>query len=206
MGAPDLLVFAALTTALMLAAFAARRELGVALSVGPPVLVCVVGTGASAGWLLAADWRTASALTTLCIICALIAEIDRRSFLIPDPLVAALFLLAATGIFGLSWKEALAGALTLGGLLLGVRFWFERMGRAQALGLGDVKFAAAMGTVLGPHHGLLAVALAGVATLTVAASAIAHGSAHRDERLPFGIGLAAALAILAGWRAWAPTW
>lgn len=206
MGGSDLLLLAALSVAAVLATLAARRHLTLPLSVGAPILASIVAAGASAAWLLAADWRAASALAALCVICALIAEIDRRSFLIPDPLVAALFALAATGTFGVSWQEALAGVLTLGGLLLGVRFWFERMGRAEALGLGDVKLAAVMGAVLGPQAGLLAVALAGVATLTVAAPAFGRGGALREARIPFGIGLAAALAVVSLLRLWGPTW
>lgn len=202
----DLLLFAALTVALALAAMAARRDLSVPLSVGASALAGIVAASAATAWFLAGDWRTASVLTALCIICALIAEIDRRSFLIPDLLVVALLALAATMTLGIGWLAALAGALTLGGLLLGVRFWFERLGRAEALGLGDVKLAAAMGALLGPQHGLLALALAGVATLTVAAPALVRGGAQREMRLPFGIGLAAALAAMAVLRLWAPTW
>lgn len=206
MGGADLLLFAALTLALALAALAAKRDLSLQFLVGAPALACIVAAGGAAAWLLAGDWRAASALVALCVICALIAEIDRRTFIIPDPLVVALFMLAAIAPLGITWLEALAGALTLGGLLLGVRFWFERMGRAEALGLGDVKLAAAMGALLGPQHGLLAVALAGVATLTVAAPAFVRGGAGRETRIPFGIGLAAALAVVAVLRLLAPTW
>lgn len=206
MAAPDLLLFAALTIALWLAAQAAKRDLSIQFSVGAPALACIVAAGGAAAWLLAADWRAAIVLTALCAVCALIAEIDRRSFIIPDPLVVALFILAAIAPLGITWPEALAGALTLGGLLLGVRFWFERMGRAEALGLGDVKLAAGMGALLGPQHGLLAVALAGVATLMVATPAFARGGAGRESRIPFGIGLATALAVMAVLRLLAPTW
>lgn len=206
MGGPDLLLLAALAAALALAALAARRDLALPVSFGAPALVGVVAAGAAAGQLLAMDWRAGAALAALLAICALIAEIDRRSFIIPDPLVAGLFALAVARAFGVIWQEAMAGALILGGLLLGVRFWFERMGRAEALGLGDVKLAAAMGALLGPQYGLLAVALAGVATLSVAAPALARGGAPRAARLPFGIGLAAALAVLASLRLWGPTW
>ncbi len=206
MGVSDLPLFAALAAALFLAALAAKRDLSFPLALGAPVLVGVVVSGAVAGWLLAADWRAASVLAALCAICALIAEIDRRSFLIPDPLVGALLVLAAATPFGVSWLVALAGAATLGALLLGVRFGFERMGRAEALGLGDVKLAVAMGALLGPQQALLAVALAGVATLTAAAPAIARGGAQREARLPFGIGLAAALAVMAASRLMGPAW
>lgn len=201
MTAPDLLIFA-VATALTMAAIAARRDLNFPLLAGLPALFGLTAATSGLAWRFGFNWRDAAFVAALCSICALIAEVDRRRFLIPDALVLALLVLAAAQPLGMSWTEMLAGAAALAMLLLGVRFGFARLGRVEALGLGDVKFAVAMGALLGAQQGLLALALAGVATLSVATPALARERAQVEARLPFGVGLAAALAVMCVLRLW----
>ena len=226
----DLALWCVAAIALLVSACAARRDLALALVVGVPALI-----GATAGLsavltTIGVDLGAALALAVLLVACALIAEIDRRSLLIPDPLVVAIVLIALVAPFSPAWDHKIVGAALVGGLFLGVRWAFERLARTRALGLGDVKLAAAMGATVGAHDGLIAVAIAGVATLcgmTLAmigaarahaapapaistptistparATPLSRARGVATEPAPFGIGLAAALAAVSAFRLW----
>jgi leader peptidase (prepilin peptidase) / N-methyltransferase len=192
---------AALASAALLSALAARRDLGA------PFLHAIFGVSAGAG-LLAFGFRAlgipqldAIALALLAVACVLIAEIDRRHRLIPDTLTAAVALIGAVAPFALPWPDGLAAATLLGGLFLAVRFGFSSAGRHDALGMGDVKLAGAMGLVLGVQDGLIAVAVSAAGTALVAISI--HSLRKVREApppAPFGIGLATCLGLMAAFR------
>lgn len=186
----------------ILAALAAREDLGTPLRWGAPLIFAAIGSAALLATALAAPPPLALAMAPLVLVCALIAEIDRRSYLIPDLLVAALCCIAV--VFPIATPgDALVGALSLGALFLAVREGFARAGRTEALGLGDVKLATAIGAILGLQFGLVAVAFAGLATLAVAAPAALHARQSAAAiKAPFGVGLAAALAAVAIVRIW----
>lgn len=205
MSAADLVTAGAVATALVLGAFAAKRDLGAPLKIALPALLAAAVSVIGLALALELAWRPIALFAALLMVSATIAEIDRRSCLIPDPLVAGLFALALAAPLGVHWSLALQGAALLGALFLGIRALFAAAGQHEALGLGDVKLAAAMGALLGPYDALLAVALAGVATLSVAipATRIA-GRTNSQIRIPFGIGLAAALVAVAAFRLAAP--
>jgi leader peptidase (prepilin peptidase)/N-methyltransferase len=94
--------------------------------------------------------------------------------------------------------ERTVAAAGLGALFYGVRLVFERRGAGDALGLGDVKLAAAIGLVLGPTLALTAVMSASIGTLiATAAPVLLSRSAALSRGAPFGIGLATALGIFA---------
>ncbi len=199
------LPFVLACAAIVLAALAARRDLAVPLGIGVPLLL--IATGALGGVLVAlgAGWDQAATLAALLACCGLIAEIDRRDHLIADPLVLAIALLALAAPFGDGIVVQTLGALLLGALFYAVRRGFAAVGRAEALGLGDVKLAAAMGAFVGPAYGLVAVAIAGAATMAVIAlSSTRAGSPHGlvGAGAPFGVGLAAALGVTASLRLW----
>ncbi len=185
-----------------LATFAVRSDLGVHLRLAAPLIFSAAGATYFLAVALNAAPSQALAIASVSIVCAAIAEIDRRYYLIPDVLVAALICVAALFPFA-EPGDGLVGALCLGGLFFAVRQGFAGAGREDALGLGDVKLAAAMGLLLGLQFGLIAVALAGFATLAVAAPA-ALGARHGATAIktPFGIGLAAALTAVSIVRIW----
>jgi leader peptidase (prepilin peptidase) / N-methyltransferase len=200
MPSADALLIALIGAALALAAFAAKRDLRAPLAFAAPLLVCACAGAAGVAAMLGYDWRIVGAFAALLLICALIVEIDRRALLIPDPLTAGLGLLALALPFVTDWREALWGAGLLGALFLAVRSGFSLVRGGEGLGLGDVKLATAIGALLGPYHGLMAVAVAGLATLgVVTVSGLRAGAVPRTPA-PFGIGLAAGLATLAALR------
>lgn len=179
----DLICFAA---ALILCSLSVVRELGARQSL-------VAGITAAALSCVALLERVTPGLAAICVIfwtSALIVEVDRRFHIIPNVLVAAIFLVAVANPFEEPPMGQVLGCLLVGGLFLGVRLGFALRRKPDALGLGDVKLAAAMGALLGASDALLAVAIAGVAT---SATVLVRG---RTSGAPFGVGLAAALFLL----------
>lgn len=141
-------------------------------------------------------------LASLALACLLIAETDRRHHLIPDALTLAVFALALVAPFGDDAQTRVLGAVSLGGAFLLIRQALTALRNIEALGWGDVKFAAAMGAMLGPFYGFAAVAIAGAATLLVIAARARGGAVSLGA--PFGIGLAAATIVVAIIRAALP--
>lgn len=185
-----------------LCAYAARRDLRVPLAASGSCLALVA---ALAFWTANAsgyDWRAVSTIAMLLLACGLIAEIDRRFHLIPDVLVVAIVVLAI-GAPSFAPVAGVAGAAATGSMFLLVRWLFARAGAPDALGLGDVKLAAAMGLFLGPTPALIAVAVAAGATAALIAARVAL-SPSPTRGAPFGVGLAAALFVTALHQAVAP--
>src|SRR5262249_32904056 len=130
----------------------------------------------------------------LFLVCALICESDRRNMIIPDALVALLFLIAVTAPFTPGRFNQALGAAFLGALFLMVRETYYLWKQKHGLGLGDVKLAAAMGARRGPSSALLAIGVA--AGVTAAFIIISKRQARELEVAPpFGVGLSASLAL-----------
>jgi leader peptidase (prepilin peptidase)/N-methyltransferase len=198
----DALALFATLVALALATMAARRELAFPAYVSAPFLALVVFMVAATLIALGTDLSAAVVLAALLPICVLTAETDRRSHIIPNTLVAALATLAAAAPFGDALSVRAIGAMLLGAIFLGVRSAFGLAGRDEALGLGDVKLAAAIGAFLGPYYGALAVAIAGMATIVVMTVRIREGGSAALSGAPFGIGLSAAAIVISAARLW----
>jgi leader peptidase (prepilin peptidase)/N-methyltransferase len=179
-----------------LAAYAARRELRVSFAASGALLSVAI----AAAWLARQaqyDWPTASTVALLLLVCGLIAEVDRRHFLIPDVLVLAVAALAI-GAPHFDPVTSIVGAATMGTLFYGVRAGFARTGMRDALGLGDVKLAAAMGLYLGPTSALFAVGVAaGVTAIWLAVRSWRVRTTVTALGAPFGVSLAAALFVAA---------
>ena len=181
------------------ACHAARRELGVRTLI---TLTAVLGAIAAGAVLLSfsagAALHHALPVAALLPLCVLISETDRRSHIIPDSLVVAIAMLALASPFRDTAGLQTFGALFLGALFFLVRTSFALAGRDDALGLGDVKLAAAMGAFLGPYYGLIGVAISGAATIAVMAAGMRGATIAAGA--PFGVGLSAALLVLAALR------
>ncbi len=200
--ASDLLALATASGATALAIAAMRRELAMSRFAAISAAVLYASLCAASLVALGADVSTAVVMAALIGVCVLVGEIDRRSHIIPDTLVLAVALLALSAPFGDPGLTQMLGGAFLGALFYVVHGGFSLAGREDALGLGDVKFAAALGAFLGPYYGLMAVVFAGGATIAAllvkprTAPSVALGA-------PFGIGLSAALCVVAAFRLWA---
>lgn len=185
-----------MTIAALLAAWGARRDLRLPIWLTLAAHACAaVAVSITFGPLFAP-------LACLTIACLLIIETDRRHQLIPDPLTLAVLVLAPVAPFGDGAPTRILGAVSLGLTFLLIRQTVTAMRGAEALGWGDVKFAVAMGALLGPFYGFAAVAVAGAATLVVMVAGARGGAVALGA--PFGIGLAAATAAVAIIRAALP--
>ncbi|MFD2183669.1 prepilin peptidase [Rhodoplanes azumiensis] len=168
-----------------------------ALAGSAAALVSIAVVPGPAGWLGGALAGVATA----------IAAVDRRSFVIPDPLTAAGLILGLVHAAVTSGDGAIVAAVAdaamragvsaaVFGLLWAVYRWLR--GR-DGLGLGDVKLAAVAGAWLGWPIIPVAVEIAALAALTMHAVRV-HGRGRRlraRARLPFGQSLAPAIWI--GW-------
>ncbi len=192
---PDAATFTMLAVAAALSAWAARRDLQL-----PVWLTIATFAGGSLTTSLAFGPQFAP-IGALAISCLLVAEADRRHQLIPDFLTLAVLALAVIMPFGDGGGTRVIGAAALGATFLIIRQAISALRGAEALGWGDVKFATAMGAVLGPIYGFSAVAVAGLATLLVITVRARGGTAAIGA--PFGIGLATATAAVAFVRAMA---
>jgi leader peptidase (prepilin peptidase)/N-methyltransferase len=193
---PDALALAAMTLAAALCAWGARRDLQAPIWQTLAIFACVMAVAAFTG-----SGRIAP-IAALILVCLLVAETDRRHTLIPDVFTLAVLALAPFMPFGDGFAMQLIGAAALGGTFLIIRQACSAWRGVEALGWGDVKFAAAMGAVLGPIHGFAAVGIAGAGTLVVVAARQRGGAVVLGA--PFGIGLASATAVVAIVRAIAP--
>lgn len=88
----------------------------------------------------------------------------------------------------MAWPQSLVGAAVGAALFLALGYLAQAVFRRPALGLGDVKLAAAMGALLGPGYYfisffLLAAVLGGLTGLVVL---VAARGKQREHYLPFG--------------------
>lgn len=129
----------------------------------------------------------------------LIALIDLRHFYVPDEAVIALALLWALDALWLrslstAPVDAAIAAASAASILFGLRLAFHRLRGVEALGLGDVKLAAALGLFIGWQS--LGLLFAVAALLTLASVALAGGKVDRARRIPFAPGLCASAALV----------
>ena len=143
------------------------------------------------------------ALAVLAVQLVAIAWIDARRMIIPDALNALLFATGAAAALLTATPSpamALGGTLAAPAVLAGVRWIVSRRTGREAMGLGDVKFAAGAGAWVGLDALPLLLVVASTSGLVVALV----GRRDGEGRLPFGpflaLGTGAAKgAALLGW-------
>ncbi|NDC60360.1 MAG: hypothetical protein EBZ50_16345, partial [Alphaproteobacteria bacterium] len=164
-----------------------------------------LGLASTAGavWAFADVTRYAAALLAIVFIYA--GACDLKSRQLPDSAAIAAAALGAALAFAHGGVSELglaaAGAVMAGGALFLVGWLSSRRLGREALGLGDVKVAAAGGALLGPVLVWSAIAAAAIGTAAIAAAlaALRKRTLSRDLEIPFGPGLLAA--IFAAWIA-----
>ncbi len=176
------------------------RPVGPAAALRPPrvpgsyldaALVALIDVIASALVLAPAD-RLAIALP-LGAVLVTAAVIDWRWFWLPDRITLPLALLGLVDAWTLDrLPDAAIGALLAAGLVLAIRIGYRMLRGGEGLGLGDVKFAAAMGAWLGPEQVPKAILVAAAAGIAVNALAALTRTTPFDSRsrLAFGTYLA----------------
>jgi len=99
-------------------------------------------------------------------------------------------------------RDALIGAAVGAGILLGVRWAWQRATGVEAMGLGDVKMLAMIGAFLGWQQVWVVLVFASVTGAVLGIALIAFGGRSFQSRLPFGtfLAIAAFVASLVGQR------
>lgn len=164
------------------------------------VLIC----GSAAVALISAatlPWPDAAASTALGALMIAGADIDLRTFLLPDVVTGGAVLsglVAASALDHFSPLASLAVAAA-GALLVGAGLWLVRWGYAQlrhreGIGLGDIKLAAAVGAWLPLDAVPICLTLATSAALIAVLLARWRGQPlERTARIPLGAFLCPAL-------------
>jgi|CXWL01.1.fsa_nt_gi leader peptidase (prepilin peptidase)/N-methyltransferase len=197
---PNPLALAILAACLVIASLIAKRELNAPVRIVALALAVLAAVCASGLVVVGVGIDSAALCAAIVMACALIAEIDRRHFLIPDALVLVLLGLAMLAPFAPDWQLQVFGALLAGGLMLGVRQAYRALRGSHGLGLGDVKLALAIGALLGPQTALIVIAVAAIATAALLARPSGQ-IAIAVRAAPFGVGLAAGTALASILRA-----
>jgi leader peptidase (prepilin peptidase)/N-methyltransferase len=151
--------------------------------------------------VLALPWPAAAASTALGALMIIGADVDARTFLLPDAVTfgaAACGILAAAALDAFDpWLAARAAALRAGAtalVLAAVGHAYASLRQREGIGFGDVKLAAAVGAWLPLEAIPLCFGLATAAALIAVAMARLRGDAiAATTRLPFGAFLCPAL-------------
>ena len=107
-------------------------------------------------------WATYIAFVIICLLLAILAYTDHKSYILPNrynALLAVFFVIFHGGMaFAvITPLNMILGCVLTGSLLLAIRHVANKMTGADALGLGDVKLMMAAGLGLGLPHVFLAL-------------------------------------------------
>ena len=168
-----------------------------------PNLVVLIGVGGAVALisLMSLPWPVALASTGLGALMIAGAEVDARTYLLPDAVTwsgIALGILAASALNPfepwLSAGAAVARAAATASALVLLRWGYGRIRGREGLGFGDVKLAAAVGAWLPLALIPFCFALATCAALvTVMLARLRGESIDATAKLPFGAFLCPAL-------------
>lgn len=168
-----------------------------------PNLAILIGAGGALALVsgMTLPWPVAIASTALGILMIAGADVDARTYLLPDAVTwgAALIGIIAAPLLDplnpwLAVASALARAVGAAVVLALLRWCYARIRRREGLGFGDVKLAAAVGAWLPLDSIPLCFGLAASAALvTVLVAHLRGQSIERTTKLPFGAFLCPAL-------------
>jgi leader peptidase (prepilin peptidase)/N-methyltransferase len=184
----------------MVAEATKQAETGVDLRPRPAILIAG-GLAVAAVSFAVLDWLPALCATVLGVLMIAGAEVDARTFLLPDTVTGGTLLtgvLAAAALHpGASGWSALEAAARAGGtaaVLLLVRSLYARLRNREGLGFGDVKLAAGIGAWL-PLDAIPACfgLAAGAALVAVLLAHLRGRQIEAVTRIPFGAFLCPAL-------------
>lgn len=171
-----------------------------------PNLGILLGGSAAVGIMSAASlpWPAAVASSVLGTLMIAGAEIDARTFLLPDVVTGGTLLTGALAALILNPHDPLSAlataalrALGTASVLLLMRWCYARLRNRQGLGLGDVKLAAGIGAWLPLDAIPLCFALASTSALILVLLARCRGkTVHATTRIPFGALLCPALWVI----------
>jgi len=166
----------------------------------PTPLILLAGTlGVAALSFFFLAWPQALASTLLGSLMIYGAEVDARTFLLPDlvTLGGAVTGILARALLEPGWEAAgyaALRALCLAGFLEVFRQAFFHLRGREGLGFGDIKLAAAVGAWLTLDSIPLCFALAaGAGLITIALSSLRGEKIDATMKLPFGLFLCPAL-------------
>ena len=170
----------------------------------------VVATFVDIDHLIIPDSVTIGGAAAGLLLSALVPETQLRLSIAPDADGAALRLVPE---LARTWREGLAlaalgataGSVPLYLVRAAGTWWFRRRGRIAkdeyAMGLGDIKFIAALGAFLGWQGALFCIGGGAFLGVLVAVPLLALGRRSLLDRIPFGPYLAAAGLL---WLLWGP--
>ena len=170
----------------------------------------VVATFVDLDHLIIPDSVTIGGAAAGLLLSALVPEVQLRFVLEPDAAGDALRIVPE---LARTWREGLAlaalgaaaGSVPLYLVRAAGTWWFRRRGRIgkddYAMGLGDIKFIAALGAFLGWQGALFCIGGGAFLGVLVAAPLMALGRRSLLDRIPFGPYLAAAGLL---WLLWGP--
>jgi leader peptidase (prepilin peptidase) / N-methyltransferase len=177
-------------------------EFSDAIELRPNLTILVAGCGLIGLVSIALlPWPAAVASTVLGALMISGAEVDARTFLLPDVVTygaAGCGILAAAALDpNHPWQAmgtALARAISVALLLVAIRWWYARQREREGLGLGDVKLSAAVGAWLPIEFIPWCFGLAaGSALIAVMFARLRGESIDATMKIPFGAFLCPAL-------------
>jgi leader peptidase (prepilin peptidase) / N-methyltransferase len=166
-----------------------------------PTIGCLLIAAVSV-WAL--PWPSAVASIILGILMMIGAEVDAKTFMLPDAVTLGATLAGVAAACALAPNEpwhaveiATVRSLGTATTLALIRWFYGYLRGHEGLGLGDVKLAAAIGAWLSVEDIPLTFALAAVAALVTVLVAHLRGRAvDRLTRVPFGAYLCPALWLI----------
>ena len=164
---------------------ARARAPGLALGIGAGALAATAGVGTVLG-------GSAAVITAFLTLLVMLAAMDMAWRWLPLEWTLALAALGfGAAVLSGDVTTAALGAALGGGVLLALRQSFLTLRKVEALGLGDIWLAAALGALIGPVHIIWLLGAAACLGLVL------HFSARAPSRQRLGVAFGAQLCVCA---------